>query len=83
MNFTDNNTNAGAMGNNNMMGQQQQGQAAPGGGGDVLDKGVDFLERKAGHEQSHSTTEKISDGLRKGFAKATGRDVPIQDKTYQ
>lgn len=88
MNFNNTNTNAGTTGYGNM---GQQGQAT--GGGDVLDKGVDFLERKAGHEQvrwlscltssghnlpnlcvqSHSTTEKISDGVRKGFAKMTGK----------
>ncbi|KIJ38406.1 hypothetical protein M422DRAFT_33356 [Sphaerobolus stellatus SS14] len=54
-----------------------------GGGGDMLDKAVDFLEKKGGHQQSHSTTEKISDGIRKGFQKVTGKDVPIKDKTYQ
>ncbi|EIN08902.1 hypothetical protein PUNSTDRAFT_134076 [Punctularia strigosozonata HHB-11173 SS5] len=52
-------------------------------GGDALDKGVDFLEKKAGHEQSHSTTEKISDGIRTGFKKMAGKDVPVQDKNYQ
>ncbi|EJD07737.1 uncharacterized protein FOMMEDRAFT_150280 [Fomitiporia mediterranea MF3/22] len=60
-----------------------QNTAATGGNGDMLDKGVDFAERRAGHEQSHSTTEKISDGIRKGFQKATGKDVPIQDKDYR
>ncbi|KDQ60170.1 hypothetical protein JAAARDRAFT_191572 [Jaapia argillacea MUCL 33604] len=59
------------------------GAGGGGGGGDALDKGVDYAERRAGHEQSHSTTEKISDGLRTAFKKATGKDVPIQDKTYQ
>jgi len=48
----------------------------------MLDKGVDYLEKKGGHEQSHSTTEKISDGIRKGFTKTTGKNVPIQDKEY-
>jgi len=74
--FTNNNTNTTGGG----FGGQQGGQT---GGGDMLDKGVDFLERKTGHEQSHSTTEKISDGIRKGFAKLTGRNVPIKDKNYQ
>ncbi|KAL5521213.1 hypothetical protein ACEPAG_9136 [Sanghuangporus baumii] len=55
---------------------------ASGGNGDMLDKGVDFAESKAGHEQSHSTTEKISDGMRTGFKKISGKDVPIQDKNY-
>ncbi|KAL5504843.1 hypothetical protein ACEPAH_7506 [Sanghuangporus vaninii] len=52
------------------------------GDGDMLDKGVDFAEGKAGHKQSHSTTEKISDGVRTGFKKISGKDVPIQDKNY-
>ncbi|KZT28087.1 hypothetical protein NEOLEDRAFT_1109538 [Neolentinus lepideus HHB14362 ss-1] len=52
------------------------------GNGDMLDKGVDYLEKEGGHEQSHSTTEKISDGMRKGFTKMTGKNVPIQDKEY-
>ncbi|CDS02027.1 uncharacterized protein SPSC_02786 [Sporisorium scitamineum] len=47
---------------------------------DALDKAVQFGEKKLGHEQSASTTEKISDGIRTGFKKLTGKDVPIQDK---
>lgn len=47
---------------------------------DALDKGVDQLLTKAGHKQSGSTTEKISDGIRNVFKKVTGKDVPIQDK---
>lgn len=31
----------------------------------AIDKGVDTALNKAGHGQSHSTTEKISDGIRK------------------
>ena len=44
-------------------------QNAPPAGGqqDALDKGVDFLEKKSGHEQSAATTEKISDGIRTGL----------------
>ncbi|EIN08903.1 hypothetical protein PUNSTDRAFT_134077 [Punctularia strigosozonata HHB-11173 SS5] len=53
-----------------------------GGNGDMLDKGVDFAEREAGHEQSHATTEKISDAARTGYKDTTGKDVPIQDKQY-
>jgi len=75
--FNNNNNN----GNGNTAGFG--GQAGGGGGGDMLDKGVDFLERKTGHQQSHSTTEKISDGIRKIFAKLTGRNVPIKDKNFQ
>ncbi|WVR05921.1 hypothetical protein IAU60_002947 [Kwoniella sp. DSM 27419] len=47
---------------------------------DALDKGVGSILTKAGHGQSVSTTEKISDGIRSGFKKLTGKDVPIQDK---
>ncbi|RXK42499.1 hypothetical protein M231_00053 [Tremella mesenterica] len=47
---------------------------------DALDKGVSAALDKAGHGQSASTTEKISDGLRGAFKKATGKDVPIADK---
>jgi hypothetical protein len=54
MNNTSGMTNSeGGMG----MGGQQGGMmgntntSTTGGGGDFLDKGVDFLERKAGHEQ--------------------------------
>jgi hypothetical protein len=33
--------------------------AQSGGGGDMLDKGVNFLEQKSGHEQKPGTTEKV------------------------
>ncbi|WWC58688.1 uncharacterized protein I303_101232 [Kwoniella dejecticola CBS 10117] len=56
---------------------QAQGQT---GQQDALDKGVDYVLGKAGHKQNASTTEKISDGIRSGFKKLTGKDVPIQDK---
>ncbi|EPQ53641.1 hypothetical protein GLOTRDRAFT_117006 [Gloeophyllum trabeum ATCC 11539] len=68
--------------NNTTTGSTYPAQSTQG-NGDMLDKGVDYAEKRAGHEQSHSTTEKISDGLRKGFQKATGKDVPVQDKQYQ
>ncbi|KAH8109950.1 hypothetical protein DFH11DRAFT_1730692 [Phellopilus nigrolimitatus] len=54
-----------------------------GSGGDALDKGVDFAEKKSGHEMNPSTTEKISDGIRTGFKKMTGKDVPIKDQEYK
>ncbi|KAG7530099.1 hypothetical protein FFLO_05258 [Filobasidium floriforme] len=47
---------------------------------DFLDKGVDAGLKRAGHGQNASTTEKISDGIRSGFKKMTGKDVPIKDK---
>jgi hypothetical protein len=33
--------------------------AQSGGGGDMLDKGVNFLEQKSGHQQKPGTTEKV------------------------
>lgn len=63
---------------------QNMGGGAPAQGAtgqqDALDKGIDGLLKKSGHGQSASTTEKISDGVRSMFKKATGKDVPIQDK---
>ncbi|WVO20012.1 uncharacterized protein IAS62_001302 [Cryptococcus decagattii] len=56
------------------------GTAGATGQQDALDKGVDAALNRAGHGQSHSTTEKISDGIRTIFKKATGKDVPIKDK---
>ncbi|KAJ9116357.1 hypothetical protein QFC22_004798 [Naganishia vaughanmartiniae] len=58
------------------------GGAAPAAGNqDALDKGVAMGMKKAGHGGgSASTTEKISDGIRSGFKKMTGKDVPIADK---
>ncbi|WVQ97427.1 hypothetical protein IAU59_004540 [Kwoniella sp. CBS 9459] len=47
---------------------------------DALDKGVDYALKQSGHQQGASTTEKISDGIRSGFKKLSGKDVPIQDK---
>ncbi|SCZ95877.1 BZ3500_MvSof-1268-A1-R1_Chr8-1g09855 [Microbotryum saponariae] len=60
--------------------QQGGAPAQQGTGGDALDKGVDAVLKKAGKGQSASTTEKISDGVRTGFKKLTGKDVPVQDK---
>ncbi|GHJ90417.1 hypothetical protein NliqN6_6819 [Naganishia liquefaciens] len=47
---------------------------------DALDKGVDAGLKHFGKGQNASTTEKISDGIRSGFKKMTGKDVPIADK---
>ncbi|WWC66304.1 uncharacterized protein I206_100205 [Kwoniella pini CBS 10737] len=59
---------------------QATGQAGTTGQQDALDKGVDYILGKAGHKQNASTTEKISDGIRSGFKKLTGKDIPIKDK---
>jgi len=63
-------------GNTGMMGQT----GTSGSGGDMLDKGVSYAEKQTGHQQSAGTTEKISDGLRSGFKKLTGKDVPVKDQ---
>ncbi|GAA5989136.1 hypothetical protein JCM10908_001176 [Rhodotorula pacifica] len=58
--------------------------AATGTGGDALDKGVAAALNKSGHGgQKAGTIEKISDGIRTGFKKLTGKDVPVKDQTYQ
>ncbi|ORX35990.1 hypothetical protein BD324DRAFT_629789 [Kockovaella imperatae] len=60
---------------------QSTAGTAPGGGQqDALDKGIDSILNKSGHGQSRQTTEKISDGVRSLFKKATGKDIPIKDK---
>lgn len=39
-----------------------------------------MLSKKFGYGTSRATTEKISDGIRSGFKKMTGKDVPIKDQ---
>ncbi|KAJ7736689.1 hypothetical protein B0H16DRAFT_1573545 [Mycena metata] len=58
-----------------MTGQQNTNS---GGGEDYLDKALDFGEKKfgGGREVGRGTNEKITDGLRSGFEKLTGKDVP-------
>ena len=50
----------------------------PAGQQDYLDKAVAFGTKKAGHATDASTTEKISDGIRGGFKKMFGKDIPIK-----
>jgi len=64
-------------------GQQQQGQGTTNTGNasntqgeDYGDKGLDFIEKKSGHSMGRSTNEKITDGARGMFEKATGKNVP-------
>ncbi|BGP22977.1 hypothetical protein JCM10295v2_001868 [Rhodotorula toruloides] len=52
-------------------------------GASRLDKGVNTLLGKSGHAQKPATVEKISDGIRSGFKKLTGKDVPIKDQEYR
>lgn len=49
----------------------QQQPAAP--QQDALDKGVSGILDKSGHHQQGGTVEKISDGIRNVFKKATGK----------
>jgi len=62
---------------------QQQGQGMTNTGNtsntqgeDYGDKGLDFVEKKTGHSMGRSTNEKITDGARGMFEKATGKQVP-------
>lgn len=48
-----------------------------------LDKGLNQLANRMGKPQSRGTIEKVSDGIRKAFKKATGKDVPIKDQEYK
>ncbi|KAJ6533517.1 hypothetical protein B0H19DRAFT_1186124 [Mycena capillaripes] len=56
------------MGNSGSMGNQGQD--------DYVDKGLAAFERKQGMPDNRATNEKITDGARNLFEKATGRDVP-------
>jgi len=45
------------------------------GGEDYGDKGLDFVEKKTGHNMGRDTNEKITDGARGLYEKATGTKV--------
>ena len=68
-----NNTNSQQTTSNNNPTQQKE---------DYLDKGLDAAEKKFGGasaqdtEKYRSVNEKITDGARNMFEKATGKDVP-------
>jgi len=71
--------------NNNNNNQQAGGQQPQGAGGapaqnntgneDYGDKGLDFIEKKSGHTMGRDTNEKITDGARGLYEKATGSQV--------
>ncbi|EUC32573.1 hypothetical protein COCCADRAFT_5757 [Bipolaris zeicola 26-R-13] len=69
--FTGNGSNQATSNNNNN--QQKE---------DYLDKGLDAVEKKYGGASTEDTqryrgvNEKITDGARNMFEKATGKDVP-------
>jgi len=69
-----------------LTGMLKGGGSSSGGGGntggqDYLDKAVDSVEKKFGGgkidpNKMRSTNEKITDGAREQFEKATGKNVP-------
>ncbi|CAO1638274.1 unnamed protein product [Sympodiomycopsis kandeliae] len=63
-----------------MADQQPPQQGGAGGNMDYLDKAVDQGLDRSGHHQDRDKVEKISDGIRSGFKKLTGKDVPGGDK---
>ncbi|KAF8855865.1 hypothetical protein BDZ45DRAFT_675910 [Acephala macrosclerotiorum] len=70
-----------SFGSNNSQGVQG-GQPAAGnvqggaaGQEDYGDKGLDFIEKKTGHTMGRDTNEKITDGARGLYEKATGNKV--------
>ncbi|CAN8105514.1 unnamed protein product [Discula destructiva] len=42
---------------------------------DYGDKAFDFLAKKSGHQMDRNTSEKITDGARAAYEKATGKKV--------
>ncbi|CZR70077.1 uncharacterized protein PAC_19978 [Phialocephala subalpina] len=58
-------------------GQPAAGNVNQGGAGqeDYGDKGLDFIEKKTGHTMGRNTNEKITDGARGLYEKATGNKV--------
>jgi hypothetical protein len=76
--FTNNNNTMGGAGHSNPMTGGTQG--AMGGAGehrDVGDKIFDSVASKTGHNVGPSTGEKITDGVRNAFEKATGLVYPL------
>merc|ERR1711939_1163095 len=48
--------------------------------GQSTNKGVGMAGKQFGHNLDRQQQEKVSDGLRSGYTKATGSDVPIKDQ---
>lgn len=55
--------------------QPVQGGNSAAGNEDYGDKGLDFIEKKTGHTLGRDTNEKITDGARGLYEKATGNKV--------
>ncbi|KAJ7021851.1 hypothetical protein C8F04DRAFT_1139861 [Mycena alexandri] len=76
-----NKLSGGSTGNNSgLTGQQNTNNGMNGGGEDYLDKALDFGEKKfgGGKELGRNTNEKITDAVRSGIEKVTGKDVPAK-----
>ncbi|TVY59345.1 hypothetical protein LCER1_G000732 [Lachnellula cervina] len=69
------NSSGGGNTNTNTTQQPAQGQAGNAGQEDYGDKGLDFVEKKSGHSMGRDTNEKITDGARGMYEKATGSKV--------
>ncbi|RDW78315.1 hypothetical protein BP5796_06167 [Coleophoma crateriformis] len=67
---------AGGTGNNTAAtNNNAAGGAANNTNTDYGDKGLDFVEKKTGHTMGRDTNEKITDGARGLYEKATGSKV--------
>jgi hypothetical protein len=73
--LTGNNTNT--QGTANPLTGNTAGAGAAGGHTDYGDKAFDALSKKSGHNVGASTGEKITDGARGLFEKATGFVIPL------
>ncbi|TVY86598.1 hypothetical protein LAWI1_G005343 [Lachnellula willkommii] len=67
--------NSSGGGNTNTTQQPAQGQTGNASQEDYGDKGLDFVEKKSGHTMGRDTNEKITDGARNAYEKATGSTV--------
>ncbi|POR39725.1 Uncharacterized protein TPAR_00087 [Tolypocladium paradoxum] len=61
---------AGATGSSSGQQKPQEGQKQ-----DYVDKAFDFLSKKSGHKLDPNVQEKITDGGRTAYEKATGKKV--------
>ncbi|RDW84831.1 hypothetical protein BP6252_02421 [Coleophoma cylindrospora] len=66
---------AGGTGNNTATTNNNAAGGAANTNEDYGDKGLDFLEKKTGHTMGRDTNEKITDGARNLYEKATGSKV--------
>jgi hypothetical protein len=78
--FTNNTgTQGGMTGGSGLTGGTQGGMTGNAGHNDVGDKVFDAVGKQSGHNINPSTSEKITDGARGLFEKATGLVHPLLD----